>query len=64
MSIFTKHYFFITSPNKPTKYLYRLLGDSDTFAALKQKPINKRYALKPQHTPPKGGLKMENQLGN
>lgn len=44
-SVFTKHYFFITSPNTPAKYLSCLLGDSDTFAALKQEPINKRYTL-------------------
>lgn len=63
MSIFTDHYFLITSTNKPPKYLYCLLGDSDTFAALKQKPINKRYALKSQHIPRKGGSKMENESG-
>lgn len=64
MPIFTRYYFFITSPNKPTKYLSCLLGDSDTFAALKQKPINKRYTLKSQHICLKGALGMEDLLYN
>lgn len=41
MLVFTKHCFFITSPNKPTKYLSCLLGDDDTVAALKPDPQTK-----------------------
>ena len=64
MPIFTKHYFFITSPNKPTKYLSCLLGDSDTCAALKQKPINKRLHSKITTHSPERGLRMAGLLHN
>ena len=56
--------FFITSPNKPTKYLSCLLGDSDTCAALKQKPINKRLHSRITAHSPERGLRIEGLLHN
>lgn len=64
MPTFTKRHFFITSPNKPTKYFSCLLGDSDTCAALKQKPINKRLLSKITAHSPERGLRMEGLLHN
>lgn len=67
MPVFTKHCFFITSPNKPTKYLSCLLGDDDTVAALKPDPQTKDthfFTKKSQYICLKGSLRMETQLNN